>query len=161
MIYHSEFEKTIALSMRRSRNLQVHLPFGPRCHRKTDLCSLQLKETVAVSTAHRGDFCPLQVSAAVSVPFWQKFLQKFGKKCAACGISVSKWFERKISLCSLGLTAGATSGALLSAYNPKLREICAVSEFVFNCHSKVQADSKFPKETLGKWIGTEGRFLGF
>ncbi|NWI95861.1 MFS2B protein, partial [Pitta sordida] len=27
------------------------------------------------------------VSAAVSVPFWQKFLQRFGKKCAACGIS--------------------------------------------------------------------------
>ncbi|KAI1241277.1 hypothetical protein IHE44_0009752 [Lamprotornis superbus] len=28
-----------------------------------------------------------QVSAVVSVPFWQKFLQRFGKKCAACGIS--------------------------------------------------------------------------
>ncbi|KAM6138425.1 sphingosine-1-phosphate transporter MFSD2B isoform 3-T3 [Phoenicopterus ruber ruber] len=28
-----------------------------------------------------------QVSAAVSIPFWQKFLQRFGKKCAACGIS--------------------------------------------------------------------------
>ncbi|NXI37241.1 MFS2B protein, partial [Galbula dea] len=27
------------------------------------------------------------VSAAVSIPFWQKFLQRFGKKCAACGIS--------------------------------------------------------------------------
>uniref|UniRef100_A0A8D2PF21 Major facilitator superfamily domain containing 2B n=1 Tax=Zosterops lateralis melanops TaxID=1220523 RepID=A0A8D2PF21_ZOSLA len=27
------------------------------------------------------------VSAALSVPFWQKFLQRFGKKCAACGIS--------------------------------------------------------------------------
>ncbi|XP_023780091.1 major facilitator superfamily domain-containing protein 2B [Cyanistes caeruleus] len=27
------------------------------------------------------------VSAVVSVPFWQKFLQRFGKKCAACGIS--------------------------------------------------------------------------
>ncbi|NWR30830.1 MFS2B protein, partial [Tachuris rubrigastra] len=27
------------------------------------------------------------VSAAVSVPFWQKILQRFGKKCAACGIS--------------------------------------------------------------------------
>uniref|UniRef100_A0A8C5TK97 Major facilitator superfamily domain containing 2B n=1 Tax=Malurus cyaneus samueli TaxID=2593467 RepID=A0A8C5TK97_9PASS len=27
------------------------------------------------------------VSSAVSVPFWQKFLQRFGKKCAACGIS--------------------------------------------------------------------------
>ncbi|KAK4824308.1 hypothetical protein QYF61_013053 [Mycteria americana] len=30
---------------------------------------------------------PTQVSAAVSIPFWQKFLQRFGKKCAACGIS--------------------------------------------------------------------------
>ncbi|KAK2514781.1 hypothetical protein Q9233_014724 [Columba guinea] len=29
----------------------------------------------------------VQVSAAVSIPFWQKFLQRFGKKCAACGIS--------------------------------------------------------------------------
>uniref|UniRef100_A0A8C2YBD8 Sphingosine-1-phosphate transporter MFSD2B n=1 Tax=Coturnix japonica TaxID=93934 RepID=A0A8C2YBD8_COTJA len=27
------------------------------------------------------------VSSAVSIPFWQKFLQRFGKKCAACGIS--------------------------------------------------------------------------
>ncbi|NXE51396.1 MFS2B protein, partial [Casuarius casuarius] len=27
------------------------------------------------------------VSAAVSIPFWQKILQRFGKKCAACGIS--------------------------------------------------------------------------
>ncbi|KAJ7395208.1 Major facilitator superfamily domain-containing protein 2B [Pitangus sulphuratus] len=27
------------------------------------------------------------VSAAVSVPLWQKILQRFGKKCAACGIS--------------------------------------------------------------------------
>uniref|UniRef100_A0A803Y6Y7 MFSD2 lysolipid transporter B, sphingolipid n=1 Tax=Meleagris gallopavo TaxID=9103 RepID=A0A803Y6Y7_MELGA len=27
------------------------------------------------------------VSAVVSIPFWQKFLQRFGKKCAACGIS--------------------------------------------------------------------------
>ncbi|RMC17153.1 hypothetical protein DUI87_05730 [Hirundo rustica rustica] len=27
------------------------------------------------------------VSAVLSVPFWQKFLQRFGKKCAACGIS--------------------------------------------------------------------------
>ncbi|NWI99675.1 MFS2B protein, partial [Crypturellus undulatus] len=26
-------------------------------------------------------------SAAVSIPFWQKILQRFGKKCAACGIS--------------------------------------------------------------------------
>uniref|UniRef100_A0A672UCQ7 MFSD2 lysolipid transporter B, sphingolipid n=1 Tax=Strigops habroptila TaxID=2489341 RepID=A0A672UCQ7_STRHB len=27
------------------------------------------------------------VSAAMSIPFWQKILQRFGKKCAACGIS--------------------------------------------------------------------------
>uniref|UniRef100_A0A8V0Y555 MFSD2 lysolipid transporter B, sphingolipid n=2 Tax=Gallus gallus TaxID=9031 RepID=A0A8V0Y555_CHICK len=27
------------------------------------------------------------VSAVVSIPFWQKFLQRFGKKSAACGIS--------------------------------------------------------------------------
>uniref|UniRef100_A0A8B9Q1J1 Major facilitator superfamily domain containing 2B n=1 Tax=Apteryx owenii TaxID=8824 RepID=A0A8B9Q1J1_APTOW len=27
------------------------------------------------------------VSSAVSIPFWQKILQRFGKKCAACGIS--------------------------------------------------------------------------
>lgn len=32
----------------------------------------------------------------MSIPFWQKFLQRFGKKCAACGISVSKSFEKKI-----------------------------------------------------------------
>lgn len=44
-------------------------------------------------------FCPLQVSAAVSVPFWQKFLQRFGKKRAACGISVSKSSEKKNSAC--------------------------------------------------------------
>ncbi|XP_073191982.1 sphingosine-1-phosphate transporter MFSD2B isoform X5 [Lepidochelys kempii] len=29
----------------------------------------------------------IQVSAAVSIPFWQWFLQQFGKKSAACGIS--------------------------------------------------------------------------
>uniref|UniRef100_A0A663MMB3 Sphingosine-1-phosphate transporter MFSD2B n=1 Tax=Athene cunicularia TaxID=194338 RepID=A0A663MMB3_ATHCN len=27
------------------------------------------------------------VSSAVSIPIWQKFLQRFGKKCTACGIS--------------------------------------------------------------------------
>lgn len=92
----------------------------------------------------------------MSIPFWQKFLQRFGKKCAACGVSVSKSFEKKICLCSLHLTTGATSGALSSAYNLKLHEICSVSEYVLNCYTKFQTDSKFPRETFEKWIGAEG-----
>uniref|UniRef100_A0A8U8BT50 Uncharacterized protein n=1 Tax=Geospiza parvula TaxID=87175 RepID=A0A8U8BT50_GEOPR len=38
------------------------------------------------------------VSAVVSVPFWQKFLQRFGKKCAACGISVIWTLKRNFGL---------------------------------------------------------------
>jgi len=97
------------------------------------------------------------VSAAVSIPFWQKFLQRFGKKCAACGILVSNSFEKNSCFCSLHLTTGDTSGALSIAYNLKLHEICSVSEFVLNWYTKFQTDSKFPRETFEKWTGAEGR----
>lgn len=35
-----------------------------------------------------------QVSAVISIPLWQWFLQRFGKKTAAfCGITVSKFIQ--------------------------------------------------------------------
>ncbi|NWY04796.1 MFS2B protein, partial [Nothoprocta ornata] len=52
------------------------------------------------------------VSAAVSIPFWQKILQRFGKKCAACGISVSKPPGEKNPLCWYNVTLGASDFGL-------------------------------------------------
>uniref|UniRef100_A0A8C6ZGB7 MFSD2 lysolipid transporter B, sphingolipid n=1 Tax=Nothoprocta perdicaria TaxID=30464 RepID=A0A8C6ZGB7_NOTPE len=60
------------------------------------------------------------VSAAVSIPFWQKILQRFGKKCAACGISVSKPPGEKNPLCWYNVTLGASSGAASNACDLKL-----------------------------------------
>ncbi|XP_065537819.1 sphingosine-1-phosphate transporter MFSD2B isoform X2 [Lathamus discolor] len=44
------------------------------------------------------------VSAAVSIPFWQKILQRFGKKCAAFGIAMSAGIGLGISAAGLEFT---------------------------------------------------------
>uniref|UniRef100_A0A8C9F4B3 Major facilitator superfamily domain containing 2B n=1 Tax=Pavo cristatus TaxID=9049 RepID=A0A8C9F4B3_PAVCR len=73
------------------------------------------------------------VSAVVSIPFWQKFLQRFGKKCAACGISVSKPLEKRKKSCAhlLSMLPDVVDNFRLQNPHRKGHETIFYSSYVF------------------------------